>query len=49
MNNVELDENDKALLESLTTTIDNEINTIIERRTATEEDIMLINVRKELL
>jgi len=49
LNNEELDENDKALLESLTTTIDNEINTIIERWTATEEDIILINVRKELL
>lgn len=49
LSNEELSEEDKALVDSLKSTIDNEINTILEKWTATEEDIMLINVRKELL
>ena len=49
LSNEELSEEDKALVGSLKSTIDNEINTILEKWTATEEDIMLINIRKELL
>lgn len=50
LNNTEsLDNTDKELINSLMNTIDNEITTILERWAVTQEDIILINVRKELL
>ena len=49
LNNEELNDGDKELLNSLTNTIDEEINRIIESWKVTEEDINLINVWKKLL
>ena len=49
LNNEELNEGDKTLLNSLTKTIDEEINRIIENRKVTEEDILLIKVWNDLL
>ena len=49
LNNEELNDGDKELLNSLTNTIYEEINRIIESWKVTEEDINLINVWKKLL